>query len=190
VITPSDLLDPGPHVHAGHTLVFWSFVETRGEVDPTAAGAGLRALHDALADYTGELPRAGRPDEVEAMLAGLPASADVDLLRGLAARPLPAGQALHGDAYLGNCLPGPTWHDLETACRGPREYDLATLAQSGTPDAREALAAYGPHDADLVEECLPVYNAWICASFMTAVDRRADAAARVERMLTDLRRYV
>ena len=94
----------------------------------------------------------------------------------------PAGrpQALHGDAHLANCLPGPLWHDFETACRGPREFDLAALALSARvrddEPSRIALEAYGDHDADLLEEFLPVYAAWIYASFMVALPRRPELA--------------
>lgn len=197
VVEPSDLLDPGPHAHRGHTLVFWSYLVSAGELDPASAGRGLRAIHEALADYDGELPRAGRAHDVQAMLAPLPPSSDTELLGELSARELPAGQALHGDAHLFNCLPtagGPVWHDLETACRGPREYDLAALVLSDRseqpdPDARTALTAYGPYDADLLELALPVYAAWIAASFLAAVARRPDAAARVEAQMRFLRRY-
>ena len=191
VVEPSDLLNPGPHEHDGHVLVFWRYLTVHGELDPAAAGRGLRAIHDALADYGGELPTGGRAEEVEAMLAPFPPSPDVELLRELSARRLPPGQALHGDAHLFNCLPtaaGPIWHDLETACRGPREYDLAALAWDD-PRAKAALAAYGEYDPDLVEEALPVYAAWIAASFMAATARRPEAAARLEEQLKFLRRY-
>ena len=68
MIQPSDLLPPGPHRHAGHTLVFWRYLVQAGSLDAGAAGRGLRTIHDSLADYDGELPRAGRPEEVRAML--------------------------------------------------------------------------------------------------------------------------
>ncbi len=197
VVEPSDLLDPGPHEHRGHMLVFWRYVVATGELDAAAAGRGLRAIHDALADYQGDLPRAGRPADVRAMLEPFPDSADVELLRELAGRELPVGQALHGDAHLFNCIPtaaGPVWHDLETACRGPREYDLAALVlddRSDTPDpnARMALAAYGAYDEGILEQAMPVYAAWVAASFMAALDRRPDAAASLERQMKFLRRY-
>jgi hypothetical protein len=197
VVQPSDLLPPGPHRHRGHTLVFWRYLVRDGAVDAAAAGRGLRALHESLADYDGELPRAGRADEVRAMLEPFPHSDDVELLRELATRELPEGQALHGDAHLFNCIQtrdGPIWHDLETACRGPREYDLAALVlsdRSGEPDpeARLALAAYGDHDAELLDRALPVYAAWVAASFMVAVARRPKAAPALERQLRFLRRF-
>ncbi len=196
-VEPSDLLDPGPHEHGGHVLVFWTYLTSQGTLDAAAAGQGLRAIHDALADYEGQLPAVGRAQDVRAMLAPLPPSDDVELLCALAGRELPVGQALHGDAHLFNCIPtaaGPVWHDLETACRGPREYDLAALivddrAHGPARDAQAALAAYGPYDRDLLEQALPVYSAWVAASFMAALTRRPNAEAALEQQMQFLRRY-
>jgi hypothetical protein len=197
IVQPSDLLPPGPHRHDGHTLVFWAYLVQAGKLDVTAAGRGLHTIHDSLADYDGELPRAGRAEEVRAMLQPFAPSADVELLCELASRELPEGQALHGDAHLFNCIQtpaGPIWHDLETACRGPREYDLAALVlhdRSGDsdPEARIATAAYGNYDQELLDQALPVYAAWVAASFMVAVARRPDAAPALERQLRFLRRF-
>ena len=92
------------------------------------------------------------------MLEPFAPSDDAELLCELASRELPEGQALHGDAHLFNCLQttaGPIWHDLETACRGPREYDLAALVlddrSKADPEARTALAAYGSYDEEFLE---------------------------------------
>ena len=163
-------------------MTFWRYVEPESELDARLAGNRLRALHEVLADYDGPLPPAGHSADLVAMLAALEPSDDVDLLRELAGRtPSLDGQALHGDAHLGNCLPsarGPLWHDLECACRGPREYDLAALVlrdrHSGYPPAREALAAYGPYEAALVDALLPAYGAWVYASMLIALPRRPD----------------
>lgn len=198
VVQPSDLLPPGPHRYGGHTLVFWRYLEQDGPLDASAAGRGLRTLHDSLADYDGELPRAGRADEVRAMLEPFAPSDDVELLCELASRELPEGQALHGDVHLFNCIQtraGPIWHDLETACRGPREYDLAALMLSdrsgeSDPEARLALAAYGDYDEQLLDQALPVYAAWVAASFMVAVARRPEAAPALEPQLQFLRPFV
>jgi Ser/Thr protein kinase RdoA (MazF antagonist) len=197
VVQPSDLLPPGPHRHSGHTLVFWRYLEQAGELDTHAAGRGLHAIHDSLTGYDGELPRAGRAEEVRAMLQPFAPSDDVELLCELASRELPEGQALHGDAHLFNCIQtasGPIWHDLETSCRGPREYDLAALVlddRSDGPDprARSAIAAYGSYDEELLDQAIPVYAAWVAASFMVAVQRRPDAAHALERQLRFLRRF-
>jgi hypothetical protein len=182
VIPPADELDPGPHRRDGRIVTFWRYVEPQGEVDARLAGRLLRTIHEGLADYDGPLPPAGHPADLVAVLAALEPSDDVDLLRELAGRtPSLDGQALHGDPHLGNCLssaPGPLWHDFECACRGPREYDLAALVlrdrHSGYPPAREALAAYGPHDADLVDALVPAYGTWVYASMLIALPRRPD----------------
>jgi hypothetical protein len=116
VVPPSDLLPPGPHRSGGHVVAFWRYVEpSGGEVDPAAAGRGLRVIHEALSDYDGELPALHTADLVE-ILDGLEPSADVELLRELGTRRVEGpAQAVHGDAHLWNCLPGPLWHDFETA---------------------------------------------------------------------------
>jgi len=197
VIRPTELLDPGPHERDGHTMVFWTYDDEQGELDPVAAGEGLRAIHDALADYDGNLPEAGRREDVEAMLATVPPSDDVELLRELASRELPAGQAVHGDAHLDNCLVGvggPVWHDLETACRGPREYDLAALVNrqrvyGDTPAAGVALEAYGRYHEDLLEAALVSYTTWIAASWLAVLPRRPALAGPLEPQLRYLQRH-
>ena len=82
----------GPHRHDRHTLVFWRYLVHAGKLDATVAGRGLHTIHDSLADYGGELPRAGRADEVRAMLQPLAPSDDVELVCELASRELPEGR--------------------------------------------------------------------------------------------------
>lgn len=176
VVPPSTRLDPGPHEHRGYTLVFWEYLEHAGTPDPVRAGEGLRALHDALEDYHGELPHAARTERVHEMLDAVEPSDDVEMLRELASRPLPRGQALHGDSGLYNCMStpsGPIWHDLETTCRGPREYDLAALVlrhrcYGDRHDGERALAAYGAYDQALLARSLVSYAVWIAATWLRA----------------------
>ena len=199
VVPPSTDVDPGPHRRGGHIVTFWRYIDARGDVDPRAAGRRLRMIHDALLDYEGELPPAGHPDDVDAMLDSVEGSADVELLRVLVTREVGVdGQALHGDAHLENCLQsvgGPLWHDFETSCRGPREYDLAALtlqdrSRGDHGPAREALAAYGSYDRDLLDAMIPVYAAWVYSSFIVASPRRPELADMVEQRLRWLRKYV
>jgi hypothetical protein len=191
VVPPSDLLPPGPHRRGGHVIAFWQYVKRSGAVDPAAAGLGLRAVHEALAGYDGELPSL-HTDDLLGILDGLEPSADVDLLRDLGTRAVEGPvQAVHGDAHLWNCLPGPLWHDFETACRGPREFDLAALAltvlERSDERSRRALEAYGAHDPDLLDACIPLYAAWIYASFMMALPRRPELGPRLAEDLRRLR---
>jgi hypothetical protein len=199
VIAPTQEMDPGPHHHDGRVVTFWRYVSACGEVDPREAGRGLRAIHDALLDYDGELPPFGHPGDTEEMLDSVEGSPDVELLRSLVSRrPRMHGQALHGDAHLFNCLSsaaGPLWHDFESACNGPREYDLAALVlddrvESGDDHAaRQALAAYGSHDSALLQELLPVYAAWVYTSFMLAIPRRPELRPILDDRLRRLRQY-
>jgi len=57
-------------------------------------------------------------------------------------------------------------------------------------EARLALAAYGDYDEQLLDQALPVYAAWVAASFMVAVARRPEAAPALEPQLQFLRRFV
>ena len=171
-----------------------SIDELHGIVDWEASTAVELPLHDLLhlllstrrlrtgrelGHIICEQLRSLHTDDLAWITDSLEPSADVELVRELGLRQ-PAGrtQALHGDAHLANCLPGPLWHDFETACRGPRELDLAALGLSarvrGDDASRIALEAYGDHDGGLLEECLPIYAAWVYASFMIALPRRPE----------------
>jgi phosphotransferase family enzyme len=176
----------GPWDEAGHVVTFWKYVAPHADPDPRETARALRAIHDALEGYDGELPEFGHPQETQDLLDALPPSANVEFLREIAAkRPDVGGQALHGDAHMYNVRGspgGPLWHDFETACRGPREYDLAALENDA------ALAAYGPYDRDLVEALRPLYLAWVTASMMMATSRRPELADNVGRVLDILRR--
>lgn len=175
VVPPADLLPPGPHVRDGLAMTFWPYVPPAGPPTPDADrfGGMLRELHAVLAGYPGALPYLGTPyGDIAALLGdGWPPGAAPDLDDGLGrelgerfarlrteldGRP---GQALHGDAHPGNLLPtrdGWRWNDLEDACRGPVEWDLACLLRTGRVDGRAAVRAYGrdpddPRIAPLLE---------------------------------------
>jgi aminoglycoside phosphotransferase (APT) family kinase protein len=197
VAGPTQAVASGPHERDGFLVSLWDYVEHTPDapVDGAAAGAALRAIHDALA----ELPSSGlehyaRLDELGALIAGLrlePSERSV-LERGLDASadavasidaPL---QPVHGDAHLGNVLrtlDGPAWNDFENACLGPRELDLAGLTIRGTPEGAEAAAAYGEHDADLARRLIPVHAlflaAWTCALAERAPQVRPFARERI-----------
>jgi hypothetical protein len=185
VVPPADEVETVPYRHGGHIVTFWRYIDPFDDPDETAAIGALREIHDALESYEGLLPAFGHPADTAAMLDVLPQNGDVELLRELVARrPDVAGQPLHGDAHLFNVLGtpwGPLWHDFETACHGPREYDLAALAENSSLDA------YGSYDRDLLEAMWPHYSAWVTASMMIAMPRRPELAGMVERRLRQLR---
>lgn len=150
VVPPASALPPGPHRHDGVALTFWEWVDV--DADPEAAAtaadcaARLPRLHDGLARYGGSLPtlvpsvvdperwlymidRDGLAAVDErARLAG--ALADLASVVDECSRP---GTPLHGDAHPGNLLPTGgclLWTDLEEACSGPPEWDLATIGDA------------------------------------------------------------
>jgi Phosphotransferase enzyme family len=189
VVPPADEVAAVPYCHHGRTVTFWRYIEPYDEPDGREAVRVLREIHDALETYDGgPLPAFGHPMDTAAMLDALPPSKDVELLRELAARrPDVEGQALHGDAHLYNVLgtpSGPLWHDFETACRGPREYDLAAFAENAPLDA------YGPYDRELVEAMWPHYSVWVTVSMLTALPRRPELANMVEQRLQRLREAI
>lgn len=131
-----------PHQAAGYVATLWHEVPHVGPL-PTGADLArlLRRLHalpppgdplpdwEPLAAVRARLDDADgvdpsdlailnrRYDEVHTALAGLDYA-------------LPPGP-IHGDAHLGNLIPGPDGPvlcDFDSTCTGPREWDLMTLA--------------------------------------------------------------
>jgi aminoglycoside phosphotransferase (APT) family kinase protein len=200
VAAPAEGVDAGPHLEDGLCVGFWAFVEHDPErAEPAAAGRALAELHAALARFPEPLPRCERLDEIDLLLASLRPSetASADDLAALRAthdalrdRILPGDRPLHGDAHLGNVLwsaDGPLWSDLENACSGPAEWDLACMAWRGAPGTREAIAAYGAHDPARVEAVYPFLALLLAAWTIAIVERAptegglAEARRRIER---------
>jgi Phosphotransferase enzyme family len=176
IAPPADEVDSGPHERDGFQITFWRWIDHDPErLDARAAGHALSELHATLGDYRGELPTCDRLDEVRGVLATLDRSAEIEELSAFAER-LDAldGRPLHGDAHLGNVLwspAGPLWNDLENACRGPIEYDLACLRFRGLPAADEAIAAYGTHDPARIDEVMPHLTLALAAWTQLVVER-------------------
>ena len=213
VVGPSAEVDPGPHVHDGLPVTFWTHVPSAArELDARAAGRGLRECHEALADFPGDLPDHGIFHEARAVLARLAADgalapADAALAEDVGARlaariaALDAPvQPVHGDPHLGNVIQsagGPLWNDFEDTHRGPRAWDLACLHAvfhvSGRPAewVAAAQAGYGdPGDAAVLD--LMVDARMYAGLTWTLVYARlsggsADSAARVAARLAWLR---
>jgi Phosphotransferase enzyme family len=178
VVPPSRLVPPGPHVRDGLHVSFWAHVDHDPDrFDAAEAGRSLRALHRTLATATVPLPGFERLDELALVIEGLPASPHVDAVRAAHARlhetSLPR-RPLHGDAHFGNVLwtrGGPLWTDLENACLGPVEYDLAALAWRGMDGTAEALAAYGDHDGEVLERVTPYLALFLAAWTLDLAER-------------------
>ena len=125
------------------TLWRWLDHDAEREIAPAELAASLRHLHEGLARYRGDLP-----DFRVGLALARAALADDDAMRALARHDrafLRAAfdrllselearvfvvQPLHGEPHDGNLLAtpsGPRWIDLEAACVGPLEWDLAFL---------------------------------------------------------------
>jgi hypothetical protein len=139
VVPPSELPPPGPFKVDGMVVSFWTFVEDRQELplDPRATGEGLRRIHELGLTYDGELAAFWPPSEAEALLERAALSREErELLRRSIDRialPERPEQPLHGDAHIWNCVrtpDGPLWIDFDEACRGPLEWDAATMIES------------------------------------------------------------
>jgi Phosphotransferase enzyme family len=207
VAPPSTDLDPGPAEHDGLLVTFWQHVDHDPErFEPALVGRSLRELHTALAAYERPLPAFDRLDEVGRLLRSLRPSSlasteDLANLREahdrLAAPAEDGWRPLHGDSHFNNVLwtpDGPLWTDLENACRGPIEYDLACLLWRGAPGTEDAVAAYGPYDADVAAALEPYLAVFLAVWTIVVVERsptpeaRAELRRRIERATEGVRR--
>jgi Phosphotransferase enzyme family len=167
-VAPSSLIDPGPYRSEGLWLTFAAWVEVDGRTEPDDAerlGGALRQLHEALADFSGDLgTMVDLQQDIERLRRRLRptptlSAAEIDCMgerliaitEAVFDTALPT-QALHGDASLSNLLRTPTgllWNDFEDVLRGPVHWDLAGYAMAledrGAEAAfvRRALDAYG-----------------------------------------------
>ena len=202
-------LPPGPHVHLGHTLNFWQFVNVIDvEPEPRAIGRTLFQCHDLLRGFDGELPELAILTESLALLDTLEegghfSRATIELLherldsstKALAAF---SSQPLHGDAHPGNLLNttiGLLWTDWEDTFLGPVEWDLASIIWNArildedNAHADGILAAYveagGEINADSLHHCMiaraAVMSAWYPILYPEPNEmRQAKLARRLE----------
>lgn len=163
VVAPASMADPGPFVEGGRYVTFWTRTEL-GPATPAEAGSSLRAFHEAARSWEGEL-RSFDPRAEAVRIAELVGGDAGEVLKaagqGLPVPDLPQ-QPLHGDAHLGNVLAGGVWQDMDEACIGPVEWDVACLRHRWffrgeiERETRAALAAYGPYDEAALEALEPL----------------------------------
>jgi hypothetical protein len=178
-VSPSSLIAPGPHRHDGLWMTFTEWIpdvepprETQpaaGLEDPLGLGRMLRALHDELRRFEGELGGLQElREDIERLLGQLrPADAQernaiaslreqLGMLRAAVFESRLPIQALHGDVSLRNLLCTPrrcVWNDFEDTFRGPVHWDLASYVGSfrihgATEHAvQQMLEGYGWDDA-------------------------------------------
>jgi Ser/Thr protein kinase RdoA (MazF antagonist) len=173
VVPLAAVSDPGPHDVGGRFVTFWAFAEAAPVLGDTAreAGHALAEIHRALETFRGELRSA--VDLVQTRLARASARLSGDerarlcrnaevVLASLDDVGSPA-QPLHGDAHLGNLARHDgalVWNDVEHACLGPVEWDLACLAVTSAALGRDrasttaALRSYGAEFDPAAVDCL------------------------------------
>jgi Phosphotransferase enzyme family len=197
VVGPSDAMPSSPYVEEGMVVTLWPNV-THVEADyndheaVARAANALRQVHDVLADYPGELPSyEDRIQQCAALLRqpdGLPDLAAEDrafLLRSyerangaLATFDIDSAP-IHGDAHIGNVFftpNGPLWTDFETACLGPRAWDVAGVPHLPTFQAIDP----GLYTAmlDLRSVCVVVW----CSALAADPEKRAAAEYQLARL--------
>jgi hypothetical protein len=202
-VPPSDLLPPGPHEQDGLWMTMWQFIAHDGQAPPPQPGElglALQRLHEALADFPGELsPLSEVRDWLAGLLAELRPSPpltqqDIDGLRvdldaltaAVFETSLPA-QPLHGDASMSNLLRtdrGLLWNDLEDVCAGPVAWDVAGLVASarargyGADDVEQFLAAYGEPGVEALDPVLEAHALYDIVWQASEARRRPQAMER------------
>jgi hypothetical protein len=183
---PVALLDPrvapGVYERDGFAITLWTYYKPQParELSPGAHAHALSRLHVAmrLVDVT-TLHFSERVGEAQRLVGSrdlTPALADADrdllvttigrVMRVIAGRGAPE-QLLHGEPHPGNVLNtknGPLFIDLETACRGPVEFDLAHAP-------KEVSECYAGIDQALVDECRGLVLAMVAAWRLDPEDR-------------------
>lgn len=180
-VRPAIGIDPGPHFENGCAMTLWELVPhcaAESEADTRMAAQALRRLHEAFEPFGGALPSftvaiatckdilavQARTPELEAGNRTFLSMLYARLREELSSHTYKS-VPLHGDAHLGNVLltdAGAVWADLEAACKGPREWDIANLPETTWSEFDEI-------DPDLIR-CLADLRS-LCAAVWCWADR-------------------
>lgn len=194
---PDPRVAPRTYERDGFAITFWTYYEpVSPETSPPDFAQALHRLHAGLREI--DLPTPHFTDRVaEAQsLVGDPVltpelrATDRELLanalRTLLTAVVQRGskeQLLHGEPHPGNLLntgDGPLFIDLQTACRGPVEFDVAHA-----PDA--VVAHYPNLDTELVDQCRLLKLAMVAAWRWDRNDEFPDGRRMGEDLLRQLR---
>jgi hypothetical protein len=200
--SPVAPLDPrvAPRVYErdGFTITLWTYYEpqTARELSPADYADALARLHVGLQHVDVTTPQftdrameaqelVGSPDRTPEL-----GNADRDVLVSTFRRVMPviAGrgaseQLLHGEPHPGNVLNttnGPLFIDLETACRGPVEFDLAHVP-------KEVSERYAGIDRALLDDCRVLVLAMTAAWRSDPEDRFPGGRQVVRELIAALR---
>ena len=200
--SPVALLDPrvAPRVYErdGFTITLWTYYEpqTARELSPADFADSLSRLHASMRHVDVTTPHfTDRVRDAEDLVGsrdrtpGL-GDADRDLLVDTFSRVMPviagrgaAEQLLHGEPHPGNVLNtknGPLFIDLETACRGPVEFDLAHVPTAVSE-------CYAGVDRALVDGCRLLVLAMVAAWRFDPQDQFPGGSQAARELLAALR---
>jgi hypothetical protein len=200
--SPVAPLDPrvAPRVYerGGFTITFWTYYEPRTdrELSPADYADALSRLHAGMQRVDVATPHlTDRVREAQRLVGGHDRTpglgvADRDLLMNTFRRVMPVivrrgatEQLLHGEPHRGNVLNtrnGPLFIDLETACRGPVEFDLAHVPN-------EVSECYVGIDHALLDDCRVLVLAMIAAWLSDREDQFPGGRAAARELLVALR---
>jgi hypothetical protein len=182
----------------GFMITLWTYYEpvSPREVSPADYGSALERLHAGMRNLDVTTPHfTDRVAEAQLLVASsdrTPALADADreLLsttlrdrRRAIAESGPDEQLLHGEPHPGNVLGtknGPLFIDLETCCRGPREFDLAHVPE-------EVSELYPGADQELLRECRVLVLAMVAAWRWDPADQFPNGQRAARELLSSLR---
>ncbi|GGK57129.1 phosphotransferase family protein [Ornithinimicrobium pekingense] len=209
VVPPATHPDAGPHEVDGLWVSLWTDLGDGGgdRPEPLAAARALARWHRALEGADGTalpaltvargvisepLEHARRHGFLDAAEHAALRREHEEALAGIEGRGS-RQVVLHGDAHRGNLLRAAdgswVWNDLEEACRGPLEWDLAVLGTTPTPQlgarALSACCALLGREVPSAEELAPWLrlrrlegNAWAIGCAVTFPERYAEGARR------------
>ncbi|MFL5681039.1 MAG: phosphotransferase [Chloroflexota bacterium] len=199
---PVARLDPrvAPRVYErdGFTITFWTWYEpqTRRQLPAADYADALSRLHVAMNQVDVTTPHfTDRVTEAQLLVRSRDrtpelADADRDLLLTTFDHVMPAiarrgaaEQLLHGEPHPGNVLDtrdGPLFVDLETACRGPVEFDLAHVPT-------DVSRSYPGIDHELLDDCRVLVLAMIAAWLSDREDRFPSGRQAARELLAALR---
>ncbi len=184
--SPVALLDPrvvpGVYERDGFELTLWTYYEPQParDLSPADYADALSRLHAGMRHVDVTTPHfTDRVREAQLLVGSRERTPDLgDADRGLLVdtfgrlMPVIAGrgaadQLLHGEPHPGNVLntkDGPLFIDLETACRGPVEFDLAHVPKAVSE-------CYAGIDRALLDDCRILVLAMVAAWLSDAEDQ-------------------
>jgi aminoglycoside phosphotransferase (APT) family kinase protein len=195
---PDPRVPPRVHERDGFAITLWTYYEPKPsrELSPAAYADALSRLHQGMRHVDLPTPhfleRVQEAEQIVANLGQTPELSETDrelltsaftsVTRAISERGA-AEQLLHGEPHRGNILntkAGPLFIDLETACRGPVEFDLAHVPEAVSE-------RYPDIDHELLAECRLLVLAMVAAWRLDPGDQLPNRERATRDLLAALR---